>query len=579
MTCLPPIMTFLCDSVEGLSHDVPHAPTPCGTSVGAIPGEPDEMEIEEEEGPNRDDITCDDQPPSHETSAETPVPDSDLSYPTPNSNPRNTPILANKRLRKLAEAPPTIITRKEISTPSPSQSPFLDHHSFDQIPDNYQNEPSIAAAPTGDPAHSGIRCTINASNRAATGNSNLPSSISLGQPPITPGLQPNFEDADSSREHHNDPESALANDNNFGDKDIQSALHDAQRFLEATPDTSETNLGGPPIMTAQTGAPLEDTDNVPESDLNSDAEGSNAASANLLGLDDPPSRMLDSELSTTSQQEEADQVETCSSNGRKRKHAHISPEEYCGSSPRIARLSSEVMSDSEQEASASHASSRADEEEFDAQSFLSSPDSGSRSPTNEHTTETGDENNIHNPTSLESIFSKITQKEVAQVRSTGDQLLLRNLGSFLERHSQTWTASGFWSAPSWNIIGSSSIVSRSNRAGLINYLEGLKQEDEMHCLKLCAARLELFLFFVREVECERKGGTAESAVKRNATSNLCNTAGMTPAEAKKLRKSFYNNKQLGEYMWWCMYFFGPSFLLRCCKEARKKMFVSVSSLN
>lgn len=385
-----------------------HAPSPCSTSVDAIPGEPDEMEIGDEEDSNRQDIICDDPPPSHETSAGIPGPDSALSYPTPNSNPRDTPTLANKKARKLIEAPPNSVAGKESLPLSPSLSRCLDNNLIDQISDN----------------------------------------------------------------------------------------------------------------------------------------------------------------------EDASQMETDSSNARKRKQAHTSLEGYDNLSNRTARLSSEGSSNNGQQTSSFNASLSADEEDLEAQSFLSLPDSGSGSLNDECTTEAGDGNDIHCPNSLESILSKITPKEVAQVRSTGDQLLLCDLGSFLERHSQTWAVSGFWNAPSWNISGSSRIISRSNRAGLMNYLEGLKQEDETHCLKLCAARVELFLFFVREVEHERRRGTAESVLKKNATSNLCNTVGMTPAETKKLRKSFYNNKQLGEYMWWCMCFFGPSFLLRCSKEARKKMLVS-----
>ena len=78
-------------------------------------------------------------------------------------------------------------------------------------------------------------------------------------------------------------------------------------------------------------------------------------------------------------------------------------------------------------------------------------------------------------------------------------------------------------------------------------------------------------FFVRKIECERQRGIAETALKRNVVSTLCNSRGLIPVEKRKLHKSVHNEKKIGEYWWWCVYYFGPSFLIRCSKEAGKKM--------
>jgi hypothetical protein len=65
----------------------------------------------------------------------------------------------------------------------------------------------------------------------------------------------------------------------------------------------------------------------------------------------------------------------------------------------------------------------------------------------------------------------------------------------LEHHSRTWKASGFWSAPSWNASEYSNRILQPNRAGLMIYLVGLHNEGDVQDVKLCIARVSLFLFF------------------------------------------------------------------------------------
>ena len=105
----------------------------------------------------------------------------------------------------------------------------------------------------------------------------------------------------------------------------------------------------------------------------------------------------------------------------------------------------------------------------------------------------------------------------------------------------------------------------------MTYLLDLQNESDTYDVKLRTARVSLFLFFKREIICERQRGTANTALKRNAVRKLCNSRGLGLAEKRKLHKSFHNEKKIGEYWWWCVSFFGPSFLLRCSKEAGKKI--------
>ncbi|KAJ5431151.1 hypothetical protein N7445_008883 [Penicillium cf. griseofulvum] len=67
----------------------------------------------------------------------------------------------------------------------------------------------------------------------------------------------------------------------------------------------------------------------------------------------------------------------------------------------------------------------------------------------------------------------------------------------------------------------------------------LYNKNDIYNIKLRVARCSLFLFFVREIECE-----PETALKRNVVSTLCNSRGLIPVEKRKLYKSFYNKKKI-----------------------------------
>lgn len=132
-----------------------------------------------------------------------------------------------------------------------------------------------------------------------------------------------------------------------------------------------------------------------------------------------------------------------------------------------------------------------------------------------------------------------------------------------------------WKASTWNTTESSSIVTRPKRAGLMTYVSGVF--TQRWCNIWCeAADRKGFLFFEREIECERRRDVRETALKQNAVRNLCGSSGLGSVESlgsverRKLHKSFHNEKKIGELCRWCVYFFGPSLLVRCSMEAGKK---------
>ncbi|KAJ5126081.1 hypothetical protein N7526_008258 [Penicillium atrosanguineum] len=211
-----------------------------------------------------------------------------------------------------------------------------------------------------------------------------------------------------------------------------------------------------------------------------------------------------------------------------------------------------------------------------SQSPLSQPPSELTSPSPTQLAEDMDDNGPAESSEIWTAFLEITSQQRGQIQRTGDRLLLDDLAAFLENYFGAWKVSGFWNGPVWNTAASSKSSPGQDRAGLMTYLLDLQNDNNAYDVKLRIARVSLFLFFEREIICERQRGIANTALKRNAVSKLCNSRGLGIAEKRKLHKSFHNEKKIGEYWWWYVSFFGPSFLLRCSKEAGKKISVTVS---
>lgn len=92
------------------------------------------------------------------------------------------------------------------------------------------------------------------------------------------------EDAPDNSEH-DDPKNAFANDDNFGDLEMQSILDETLKFLQDT-STPETNFEDPAVMTE---ASFQNTDGSPENGLDLVAESLHRAhiSSNSISLADP----------------------------------------------------------------------------------------------------------------------------------------------------------------------------------------------------------------------------------------------------------------------------------------------------
>ena len=455
---------------------------------------------------------------NHELAAEVPVGSPSIrqarSYPTPGLDSPSTPIPSSKRTKRSA-----VETPSQGFLPSPSQTPTYSSHLADR-PSN-----SCGGRSSSDKCH-------------------LP------------------------REAFSDvTEKMFVDDYSFENMDIQSIRDRMLPILENI-DTSEANLEDSAIKTQSLSKP---TDYPPENAQHQAATPPRRASI-LSATSD-----LSDNMSVISS-EDVEQFDDHHINGLKRKHSVALPEECDSSTPSSTDHSLETFSSGPlAESVTSHSS---DGEEYEEGSGMQSPLSQSPSePTSPSPTQLAEDmDNIGPPESsgIWTAFPQITSHQRGQVQRTGDRLLLDDLATFLEKYSGTWKVSGFWNGPVWKTASPSKSSPGQDRAGLMTYLLDLQNDSDTYDVKLRIARVSLFLFFEREIICERQRGTANTALKRNAVSKLCNSRGLGLAEKRKLHKSFHNEKKIGEYWWWCVSFFGPSFLLRCSKEAGKKMSVTIS---
>ena len=457
---------------------------------------------------------------NHEPAAEVPISSPSLrqarSYPTPALDSPSTPVPSSKRMKMSAEETPS-----QGFLPSPSQTPTSGSHLADRPSDS-------------------------CGGRSSSDQCHLPGEA--------------FSDV---------TETMLADDDSFEDMDIQSIRDHMLPILENI-NTSGANSEGA-IMKAPS---LSQCTGYPSENVQHEA----VASPRRAFIPSATSDLSDS-MSVVSS-EDVEHFDDDRINSLKRKHSVASPEEYDSSTPSTTNHSLEAFSSGvHAESATSHSSAGEDNDEgLDIQSPLSQPPWGFTSPSSTQSAEAMDDIGPPESGDIWTAFPHITSRQRSQVQRTGDHLLLDGLATFLERYSRAWKVCRFWKGPVWNTAGSSKSSPGQDRAGLMTYLLGLQNDSDTYDVKLRIARVSLFLFFEREIVCERQPGTANTALKRNAVSKLCNSRGLELAEKRKLHKSFHNEKKIGEYWWWCVSFFGPSFLLRCSKEAGKKMSVTHSPL-
>ena len=265
-------------------------------------------------------------------------------------------------------------------------------------------------------------------------------------------------------------------------------------------------------------------------------------------------------------------------NSRKRKYSLGFPEGFDASAPTTVDRSAQPFSVAHAESATSHfAASDQRENEFGMQNLFSQPPAVLASPPPTQLAKSLDGIGLPASSDIWRAFPEITSHQKSHIQRTVDCLFRDDLATFLEKHARTWNNSGFWNGPVKNAAASSNFPPESKKTGPTTYLLNMQNESDTYELELRIARVHLFLLLQREILREHRRGTAKKTAKSNAISHLCNSKGLGLAEKTKLHQSFLREKRIGGYWWWCVSFFGPSFLLRCSTKAGKSVSVKLFS--
>lgn len=554
------------DDVDGRNHDRPHGALHHDTSVSDIQEHRHEVETTDtDEDTHRDSRNTTSRYHNHPPVSENPR-GNPRSYPgdgTPDEN-----YSAGQTSNNCQRAQ---ISKRTIVEDDPDES----QDSF--IVDNEFGDSDIEAAV--DDAHRFLKDT-------STDREGHPRGTDVPQVPLTPeslqanckrklssdhssrNLRPRLEDENgqSSAEPRSMDEDA-ANYDECGDPEDLSADDDSLEHTETQSTSRHTH--GPGQDTLR----LESNSENPAKDTEALIQATDIEEDDLIT--ESPRRISISAGSSGSSESKND-----AGNNRKRRRAAVSLEEDDDTSRYSPILSPRVLPDDGQTEAAAQpplAPTEETREEVDAwilfspcSSRLTSPSSGT-SEESEQSDKAIEGCEANEPDVLESLCSRLNSQQLSEVQRIGDRLHSIDLVALLEKYSRTWKVSGFWDGPSWNHSSSSNAAQMPDPADFMTYMMRMHKEIDLYDIKIRVGRCSLFLLFIKEIERERRRGTAETALKRNAVSTLCDSRGMTPAEKRKLHKTFHNDKKIGEYWWWCVCYFGPSFLLRCSKEAGKKM--------
>lgn len=573
---------FDCDDVDGRDHDIPYGALHHDTSVSNVQEHRQEVETTDtDEDTHRDSRDTTSRYDNHPPVSENPIgnPRSDQGDGTPDEN-----YSADQTSNNCQRAQISKRTTVE-DDPDESQDLFI-------IDDEFGDSDIEAAL---DDAHRFLKDT-------STDRKGHPRGTDVPQVPLTPeSLQANCKRKLSSAvesETDHSPRNLrprLEDENGQSSAEPRSMDGDAANYDECRePEDLSTDDGGLEDTETQstsghTHGPGQDTLRLESNSENPAKDTDALIQAADIEEDDHitesprrsfiPAGSSGSSESTLRSVEYPSHTESDAGNNRKRRRAAVSPEEDDDTSRYSPILSPRAPPDDGQIEAAAQPplAPTEDREEVDAWSLyspcssrLTSPSSGT-SEESEQSDEAIGGCEASEPNVLESLYSQLTSHQLSEVQRIGERLHSTDLAALLEKYSCTGKVSDFWDGPSWNHSSSSNATQMPNPANFMAYMMRMHKEIDVFDIKIRLGRCYLFLLFIKEIERERRLGTVDTALKRNAVSTLCDSRGMTPAEKRKIHKTFHNDKKIGEYWWWCVCYFGPSFLLRCSKEAGKKI--------
>lgn len=498
MATLPTSQSPVCGRPVGIGERSPETP-PHYASAGIMEeGGLNEMEVSDAEGEAQQDVAGKnpiENRPAVGSSSPSLYPGAGISYPTPISNPPDTPVPTTRRVERSAE-----VTTSDVD-------------SEDRTVDKHQSTRTFSK------------------------------------------LQPTVEDAPDDAELDN-PETSSINDEDllmdedFGDSYIESALEDMVRFLQDTCSSETSSTGANTSMNTE----------------------SNSKSLTPVSISPTFNRSDQDKLPNEEQQTNNSQVALEYQNRQILQHKrkllpgleshstlhtrNLRPRLDKGKSGNQAPHDDENSS-SEGVLAGSVAKNRADSSSV-AHLKISVPSKS-------------DKDKWSGPLLSHALLSTLSSEKKAEIERKCNRISRPDLPEFMEKHTESWKAPGFWHSPQLDVANHSLISSNTKGFAIWRYVDAMQTGEETHYLKSRLADIMLYLAYIEELGKQKDAGHPPQTAKVKATDVICGTASLSKPIAEKTRKTFHEHKLVGERWWWSGCHLGRGFFLLCSQETGKKV--------
>ena len=167
-------------------------------------------------------------------------------------------------------------------------------------------------------------------------------------------------------------------------------------------------------------------------------------------------------------------------------------------------------------------------------------------------------------------LSDLSSAAKNEIESMCDQILRPDFSAFMDKHLPVWISDAFYDSPSPEAkprIDRHYVQSHD----VWKYVNAISAEDETNYLKSRFAHVRLYLLYIEEFDRQKKAGHPDLTAKTKAIDIICDSGSLPQKTAAKIRQQFHGRKVIGERWWWCGQFLGLGFFLLCSEKSGKKM--------
>ncbi|CAG8018849.1 unnamed protein product [Penicillium salamii] len=384
-------------------------------------------------------------------------------------------------------------------------------------------------------------------------------------------LQPTVEDAPDDAELDN-PETSSINDEDlsmdedFGDSDIESALEDTVRFLQDTSCNSET-----PSTDANTSVNTE-----------SNPKSLTPVSISPAFNESDQHKFPNGEQQTNSSQETLEYENRQILQQKRKLPAGLEPHSTLYTRnlrPRLDKGKGGNQAPHDDEIAEDVGKNSSSEGVLADSVAKNRADSSSVAHLKTSVPSNSDKDKWSGPLLCHSLLSTLSSEKKAEIERKCNRISRPDLPEFMEKHTKSWKATGFWDSPRLDVENHSLVSSNTKGFAIWRYVDAMQTGEETHYLKSRLADIMLYLAYIKELRRQKDAGHPPQTAKVKATDIICGTASLSKAIGERTRKSFHEHKLVGERWWWSGCHLGRGFFLLCSQETGKKIQSKTFSLD